>query len=184
MRRMEGEVITDRPRRRVSILAARPGLTVTVSDYAAGEEGPGPHVHREHTDAFCVHTGELPFTVGPAHDAVRLGPGGFVAGPAGIVHTFANAGPARARWLNFHAPDAGFAAYMRGARDGVRVPWDSFDAPADGGAPVSGATVARPGAGDAVQLPGLAVAVAAAPGPEDALCVPWEAGRVVVVRAP
>jgi mannose-6-phosphate isomerase-like protein (cupin superfamily) len=161
---VHGELITDRPERRVSILAARPGLTATLSDYAAGQEGPGLHVHREHTDAFCVLAGELTFTVGPAHDEVRLGPGGFVAVPAGVVHTFANRGTAPARWLNLHAPDAGFAAYMRGARDGVRVAWDSFDAPADGGAPVSGVTVAHPAGGDAVELPGLAVAVAPAAG--------------------
>jgi hypothetical protein len=30
----------------------------------------------------------------------------------------------RARWITIHAPDGGFAAFMRGIRDGIHVEWD------------------------------------------------------------
>src|SRR5512144_35192 len=99
LRVADGETITRRDRREVVILAAHPALTITWSRYAAGERGPDPHVHREHTDAFYVLEGELTFAVGPRADRVVTGPGGFVAVPPGVVHTFANHGPAEARWL-------------------------------------------------------------------------------------
>jgi mannose-6-phosphate isomerase-like protein (cupin superfamily) len=54
-----------------------------------------------------------------------------------------------ARFLNFHTPDGGFAAYMRDLRDGVEgASFDSFDPPADGGLPLSEAVVCRPGEGE------------------------------------
>jgi len=121
-----GEVLSHSERREVVLLSARPEMTVTWSRYAGGEQGPGLHVHREHSDAFYVLSGELTFQV--AGEVRRLGPGEFVAVPAGVIHTFANAGDAEATWLNFHTPDGGFAAFMRGMRDGEQVAWDSYDA--------------------------------------------------------
>jgi mannose-6-phosphate isomerase-like protein (cupin superfamily) len=153
---MDGETITRRETREVVLLADHPALTVTWSRYGPGEEGPGLHVHREHTDAFYVLEGELTFAVGPAGDPLPVGPGGFVAVPPHVAHGFANAGAAEVRWLNFHAPDTGFATYMRGARDGETVAWDSFDPPADGGRPAGEVVVAQPGE---VALADLAVAV-------------------------
>jgi quercetin dioxygenase-like cupin family protein len=138
---MDGEIITRLPARDVVLLTGEPGLTVTFSRYAAGERGPGLHVHREHTDAFYVLEGELTFGLGPEGEPARMGAGGFVAVPPNVGHAFANESGADARWLNFHAPDMGFAAYMRGARDGETVAWDSFDMPADGGLPAAGVTV-------------------------------------------
>jgi len=149
---MNGETITDEPRRNVILLAGHPELTVTWSRYAPGEEGPGLHVHREHTDAFYVLDGELAFEVGPAPETVRVGTGGFVAVPPQVAHAFRNDGDADARWLNFHAPDKGFAEFMRGARDGRQVPWDSFDRPADGGLPTDGVTLTAAGGGDLPEL--------------------------------
>lgn len=125
-------------RREVVILLAGPALTVTWSRYAGGEQGPGLHVHREHTDAFSVLEGELTFVVGPGAERVTVGPGGFVAVPPGVVHTFANDSDADASWLNFHAPDMGFAAFLR-----TGSAWDSFDAPADGGLPADTVVVTR-----------------------------------------
>lgn len=129
----DGERISDTERRTVVLIAASPELTVTWSRYASGERGPDLHVHREHTDAFYVLTGEISFEVGPRADRVRAPAGSYVAVPPNVVHTFVNASGDDATWLNFHAPDRGFAAYLRAARDGHDAAWDSFDPPMDGG---------------------------------------------------
>jgi quercetin dioxygenase-like cupin family protein len=144
----DGETITQRERRDVVILADREELTITWSRYAPGERGPDLHVHREHTDAFYVLEGELTFEVGPGAERIRVPAGGFVAVPPNVVHSFTNEGSAESRWLNMHAPDKGFAAYLRAARDGLDAAWDSFDPPADGGRPARGVIVTRPGEGE------------------------------------
>jgi mannose-6-phosphate isomerase-like protein (cupin superfamily) len=160
----DGETITRAPGREVVLLAARTALTVTWSRYGAGGRGPDLHVHREHTDAFYVLGGELTFLAGPRGEPLRAPAGSFVAVPPGLVHTFANASEAPADWLNVHAPDMGFAAFLRGARDGSESPWDSFAPPDDGGPPAAGVIVSAPGAGERdgaglvkVALPGLRV---------------------------
>jgi quercetin dioxygenase-like cupin family protein len=147
----DGETITALERREVVILAARPEATVTWTRYAGGEPGPGLHVHREHTDAFYVLDGELTFAVGPGAERVTAGPGAFVAVPPNTVHTFSNDSGAEASWLNFHAPDTGFASYLRSG-----AAWDSFDAPADGGLPAGGVMVSGPGERERV-VPGLRI---------------------------
>ena len=131
-----GESVSRSERREVWIVSALPTLTVTWSRYAAGEQGPGLHVHREHTDAFYVLDGTVRFRVGPDGKPIDVGAGGFVAVPPGIAHAFANESDAEANWLNFHAPDCGFASYLR---DGT--PWDSFDVPEDGGGDPAGVIV-------------------------------------------
>jgi quercetin dioxygenase-like cupin family protein len=73
-------------------------------------EGPEPHVHDDHVDAFYVLDGEVEFLVGD--DAFRAGPGSFVAAPPGAVHTF-TAGSGRSRLLNVHAPSTGFHERLR-----------------------------------------------------------------------
>ena len=133
----EGETVTDRPERTIRILADLPELCLTWTRYVAGEEGPGPHIHKEHLDAFFILTGELNFGLGPEVERVTAKPGTFVLAPPDVIHTFRNDGPADATWLNFHAPSKGFASFLRDP-DFV---WDSFDAPADGGRPVSEAIV-------------------------------------------
>jgi mannose-6-phosphate isomerase-like protein (cupin superfamily) len=133
----EGETVTDKPERTIRILADLPELTLTWTRYVAGEEGPGPHIHKEHVDAFYILTGELVFRVGPELEPITTGPGTFLLAPPHVVHTFRNEGPADATWLNFHAPSMGFADFLR---DPAFV-WDSFDAPADGGRPLSEALV-------------------------------------------
>lgn len=138
---MDGEIITRREERDVVLLSDEPAMTVTFSRYAAGEEGPGLHVHREHTDAFYVLEGELTLLLGAEGERVPAGPGAYVSVPPDVPHGFLNASGGDARWLNFHAPDAGFAAYMRGARDGKSLGWDSFDPPAGGGRPASLVTI-------------------------------------------
>jgi quercetin dioxygenase-like cupin family protein len=137
----QGETITAKELRDVILLSDRPELSVTWTRYAPGERGPDLHVHREHTDSFYVLQGEVTFGIGPAGDRVRVPAGGFVSVPPNVAHSFANESDAEAFWLNFHAPDAGFAAYMRAARDGEAMSWDSYDLPADGGLPATGVIV-------------------------------------------
>jgi mannose-6-phosphate isomerase-like protein (cupin superfamily) len=133
LRRGEGEVVTDREARFVALLVDRPELTVTISRYDEGEEGPGPHLHRRHADSFLVLEGTLRF--GIAGESLDIGAGEALVAPPGLVHTFLNERPEPAWWVNFHTPDAGFAAMLRARRDGhdLTEPWDSFDAdPAEG----------------------------------------------------
>ena len=133
----QGEVVTDRPERTIRILADTPELCLTWTRYVEGEEGPGPHIHKEHLDAFFILTGELNFGLGPEVERVIAGPGTFITAPPNVIHTFRNDGPADATWLNFHAPSKGFANFLRDPD----FSWDSFDAPEDGGAPLSDAIV-------------------------------------------
>jgi len=67
----------------------------------------------------------------------QYAPGEQVAAPH--VHHEHTDGPAR--WLTIHARDGGFAAFMRGIRDGVEVEWDISAVAADGGLPASEAIV-------------------------------------------
>ena len=115
----------------------KPERTIRIQLGEVGEEGPGPHVHKEHLDAFFVLTGQLNFGIGPDVKRMTAGPGTFIAAPPDVVHTFLNDGPGPATFLNFHAPSGGFASFLRDP-DFV---WDSFDAPADGGRPLSEAVV-------------------------------------------
>ena len=87
-----------------------------------------PHIH-QHTEAFYVLEGELTFEVGAEHETITIGAGGFVAAPPGVAHSFRTAGSHPARWLIIHASDGGFAAFMRGIRDGVKVEWDIAPVP-------------------------------------------------------
>jgi mannose-6-phosphate isomerase-like protein (cupin superfamily) len=141
----EGEQVSDN----VRIKADSERLVVTESHYPPGESGPGPHVHREHADCFYVLEGELEFGLGD--ETARLGPGGFVAVPPGIVHTFRNPGPGEARFVNVHAPGKGFADHLRAMRDGEDAgsdDFDTFDPPDDGGRPPGDAVVHAAGEGE------------------------------------
>ena len=139
----DGETITNQPRRELVILSERPELTVTWTRYGPGERGPDLHVHLEHTDAFHVLDGELTFGLGAQGRPITVGAGGFVSVPPGVPHSFRNDSGADARWLNLHAPDAGFAAYLRAQRDGTHTDFDSFDVPADGGLPADAVIIFR-----------------------------------------
>jgi quercetin dioxygenase-like cupin family protein len=77
-----------------------------------GSSGTSPHVHDRHADAFWVLEG--PFTVGIGDKKFALDPGDFALAPPGLVHYF-EASPGR--WLNLHAPQNGFAEYLRSGAD-------------------------------------------------------------------
>ena len=137
-----GEEIHRTAQREIRILVASEHVTITEATYAAGERVAAPHVHGEHTDAFYVLDGELTFEIGCEATTITVSSGGFVAVPPGVAHSVRNAGDRPARWLTIHARDGGFAAFMRGLRDGVEVEWDIAAVPRDGGLS-AGATVIR-----------------------------------------
>jgi cupin domain len=113
--------------REISLLVADENLSLTYASRAAGERVTDPHVH-QHTEAFYVLEGALTFQVGA---------------PPGVAHSFYTAGDQPARWLIIHARDGGFAAFMRGIRDGARIDWDIAPVPPDGGLPADHAIVSR-----------------------------------------
>jgi len=145
---MKPETISDTKTRNVILLAEHEEITITHSRFSPGERGPDLHVHHEHTDAFYVLEGELTFELGPDSEPYRVGPGGFVAVAPNVGHSFVNASDADTRWLNFHTPDCGFAAFLRTLREGTPGRWDSFDMPADGGLGPEHALVSPPGEGE------------------------------------
>ena len=128
-----GQDVSSSPGKRVELLLATDALTVTWSEYAPGEPGPDPHVHHEHTDSFHVVSGELHYRVGPELEPIVVRAGEWLSVPPNVVHTFVNATDQPTTFLNFHSPDGGFAAFMRGEQPG----FDSFDPPEDGGLPAS-----------------------------------------------
>ena len=109
--------------REISLLVANENLSLTYARRAAGERVTDLHLHR-HTEAFYVLEGELTFEVGAERQTITVGAGGFVAVPADVAHSYGTTGSHPARWLIIHARDGGFAAFMRGIRDEVKVEWD------------------------------------------------------------
>ena len=124
----EGETITDRPGRRVTLLGDTEEIGVTESVYGPSERGPDLHVHREHTDAWIVLEGALTFVL---RDGVpfEAGAGTLVVVPPNIAHGFSNEGDVNARFVNVHAPSCGFGEYLRGNNPG----FDQHEPPPDGG---------------------------------------------------
>jgi mannose-6-phosphate isomerase-like protein (cupin superfamily) len=93
------------------ILADLPELEVIELRFGPDFEGVEPHEHSDHVDSFYVLEGEAEFIVGD--DAVRAGPGTYVAAPIGVRHGFRNAGDGELRMMNVHAPNTGFAKRLR-----------------------------------------------------------------------
>jgi quercetin dioxygenase-like cupin family protein len=137
-----GEVVGDKPGRRVEILSDRDPVHATLSRFGPGMEGAGLHVHHHHTDVFYVLEGELTVRLGVEDQPVRVGAGSLAWVPPGVVHGFRNASDADMRYLNLHAPGCRFADYLRSIRDGDPLVYDQHDPPADGGRPIDGAQVA------------------------------------------
>jgi mannose-6-phosphate isomerase-like protein (cupin superfamily) len=162
--RSEGESITARAERDVMILSTVPELTVTWSRYAQGERGPGLHLHHRHADAFFILTGTMRFELGEHGEHVVDAPAGtLVVAPPPVAHSFHNAFADDVTWLNIHAPDVGFAEFLR-----TSAPFDSDDVPlADGGrgldaglaTVVAGEAYTYAGAGFALRTDGFRVVV-------------------------
>jgi mannose-6-phosphate isomerase-like protein (cupin superfamily) len=108
----DGERVS-REHRYHTILAELPELEVVELRFGPDFEGVDPHSHSDHVDSFYVLEGEVEFVMGD--ETVRLGPGGYVAAPIGVVHGFRNVGENELRMLNLHAPNVGFAGRLRQA---------------------------------------------------------------------
>jgi quercetin dioxygenase-like cupin family protein len=164
----EGETIFDGPERTIRILADRDELALTWFRYQPGEEGPEPHVHRRHTDAFYVLEGELELGLGPEVAQRTATAGTLAAAPPNVVHTFRNASEGVVVFLNIHAPSMGFAEMLRAAREGREGKadeFDQFDPPADGGRPLSDAVFRVAREGESIKI-GESSAILKADGPD------------------
>src|SRR2546421_12527317 len=89
----EGETVTDRAERTLRILVETEQVIVTWFRYEPGEEGPEPHIHRHHTDAFYVLEGELDVGLGPEVTRFRGGPGPYAGAPPGVLPPVPNPHP-------------------------------------------------------------------------------------------
>ncbi len=65
-------------------------------------DGPPPHLHREHQEAFYVVDGTLTFTAGD--ETFEAEKGAFISIPPGVIHTFANRSDAPATCVNAYVP--------------------------------------------------------------------------------
>jgi mannose-6-phosphate isomerase-like protein (cupin superfamily) len=125
----------------VEILSDDDALHATWSRFGPGRDGADLHVHRRHSDLFYVLDGELTVELGVEDDEVAAPAGTLVQVPPLVVHGFRNGRDTELRYLNFHAPGAGFADYMRALRDGRTLAYDQEPPPADGGRPAAEAVV-------------------------------------------
>jgi quercetin dioxygenase-like cupin family protein len=149
----DGETVTDRAERTIRILGDRGEMVVSLFRYEAGEDGPEPHVHKQHTDAFYVLEGELEIALGPDVEPFAAGAGSLAAAPPNVVHTFRNASDRTALFLNIHAPSMRFGEMLRARRDGWNGDaegFDQFEPPADGGRPLAEAVFRGPGEGETI----------------------------------
>ncbi|HSD80665.1 MAG TPA: cupin domain-containing protein [Solirubrobacteraceae bacterium] len=110
-----GEVVADRPGRRVVLLADADEIGIAELRGDPGAPGPRPHVHRRHVESFYVLEGELALTAGGRE--LRAEAGSWVQVPAGVPHALRVAGPEPVRVLNVHAPGCGFGAFARALHD-------------------------------------------------------------------
>ena len=105
---------------------------MTWTRYVPDEEGPGPHIHKEHLDAFFILTGELNFGLGPDVERVKADRTPLSWRPRTSSTRSATTDQTRPPGSTFtHLP--GFASFLRDT-DFV---WDSFDTPANGSLPLS-----------------------------------------------
>ncbi len=96
--------------RAITILAATPELSIFDFEIEPGWPAVPTHVHDDQVDSFYVLEGEVGFEV--EGRPVTAGPGTFIGVPPGTEHAITPATSA-ARALNIHAPDGGFADFIR-----------------------------------------------------------------------
>jgi quercetin dioxygenase-like cupin family protein len=137
----EGESIFDG---RIVIKASFAELCVTESLFPDARPGADPHFHRRHADSFYVLEGGLAVLV--RDDEKLLAAGACACAPPDVVHGFRST--SRARFLNFHTPDAGFADNLRARDRGEPGGFDSVDASAGTGPPGVDAVYLRPDEGE------------------------------------
>jgi quercetin dioxygenase-like cupin family protein len=179
----KGESVGDSANRRLEILVDHPRLVATWTRFKPRRDGASPHIHRAHCDLFYVLDGALTLVVGPEQEERVLPAGTLALAPPLVVHGFRNDGDDELYYLNFHAPNGGFADYLRGMTPG----FDSEDPPADGGLPVTEAVVVQPGAdGVLVDRAEIRIEVRDEPGPASGrlTCLyALEGGRILEIQA-
>jgi quercetin dioxygenase-like cupin family protein len=100
----------ERDNRVVTVRFALPQLSLVEIEFDSSFEVP-PHTHDDHVDSFFVLDGAV--ELAREDETVVARPGEFFAAPIGTRHGFRSADGAPARVLNLHAPDAGFADWIR-----------------------------------------------------------------------
>jgi quercetin dioxygenase-like cupin family protein len=129
---------------RIVLKATFEQLCITESLFPDARDGADPHYHRRHADSFYVLEGGLAVLV---HDEEKLlEPSAFVCAPPEIVHGFRST--SRARFLNFHTPDGGFADHLRARNRGEPGGFDIVDAAPGSGRPPTDAVFWPPGNGE------------------------------------
>lgn len=129
---------------RIVLKATFEQLCITESFYPDARDGASPHYHQRHADSFYVIEGGLAVLV---HDEEKLvDPGAFVCAPPEVIHGFRST--SRARFLNIHTPDGGFADNLRARNRGEEGGFDSIDAPPGSGKPPTEAVYLRRGEGE------------------------------------
>jgi len=123
-------------------------VIVSVFRYGPGRDGPEPHVHHLHTDAFYVLEGTLELPLGPELQPVYAEPGTLVAAPPNLAHTFRNSSNAHTTFLNIHAPSVHFGDEIRGIPNSQ---FEQYPVPEDGGRPFADGIVSRPGDGERLE---------------------------------
>ena len=137
----EGESLFDG---RIVIKAGFEQLTITESLFPDARDGAEPHFHRRHADSFYVLEGGLAVLV---RDTEKLlDPHAFVCAPPEIVHGFRST--SRARFLNFHTPDGGFADNLRARNRDEPGGFDSVDTAPGTGPPATAAVFLHPTEGE------------------------------------
>jgi quercetin dioxygenase-like cupin family protein len=97
--------------RTITVRSARPQVCFLEFESREGFGPIPPHQHDAQIDSFYVLEGELGLWANGGE--ARFGAGTFIAAPPGEEHGILRvASPVR--FLNFHAPDGGFAAFIRG----------------------------------------------------------------------
>jgi quercetin dioxygenase-like cupin family protein len=107
----EGEPL-ERGNRVALLKAALPEISFFEFTVDGPLGGPGLHDHDDQVDSFYVLEGALEVTAG--EETHRAEPGTLASIPRGVTHAFAHPDGGSVRFLNVHAPDAGFADFMRG----------------------------------------------------------------------
>ena len=110
---------------RIVIKADFEQLCITESLFPDARPGAEPHFHRRHADSFYVLEGGLAVLI--RDDEKMLAPSTCASAPPEVVHGFRST--SRARFLNFHTPDGGFAENLRARDRGEPGGFDSVDAP-------------------------------------------------------
>src|SRR5215831_1000082 len=81
----------------VKVESGSADFSVFESSPPPGRPGPAPHLHHSYDEAWFIIEGTVEFLLDGQRE--RQGAGGFVFVPRGVVHSFANPGPAEARML-------------------------------------------------------------------------------------